>query len=135
MLFASTSNGSMQNTSLIIRPLLVFIFPNAPEETITAYHGFIRKLAHLTEYGILAFWASRASSTSAVNFLRKFWFVFAFILIVLVASTDEYNQSFDSLRTSSIYDVLLDALGGFLMIVFFALYQRFYRKKYSAVRL
>lgn len=129
VLFASTSEGSMQNTSRIIRPLLIFLFPNAPDETINAYHGFIRKLAHLTEYAILAFWAARGFSNSAINILRNFWFVFAFILVFVVASVDEYNQSFNSLRTSSIYDVLLDALGGILMIVLFSIYRRRYRKK------
>lgn len=128
MLFASTANGSMQNTSRVIRPLLIFLFPNSPEETINAYHGYIRKLAHLTEYAILAFWAARAFSTSALNLLRKFWFIFAFALVFVVASIDEYNQSFDSLRTSSIYDVLLDALGGALMIGFLMIYKYRFQK-------
>lgn len=116
ILFASTSYGASSRSSLIVRPLLHFLFPSASEETITIYHAFIRKLAHLTEYSILAFWASRAFWNSAKTILQKYWFAFAFLIVVLLASIDEYNQSFDSLRTSSIYDVLLDALGGAAMI-------------------
>ncbi len=129
VLFASTTQGAMQNTSRFIRPLLVFLFPNAPEETLNIYHGYVRKLAHLTEYAILAFWASRAFSTSSVRFLQKFRFVFALALVISVASIDEYNQSFNSLRTGSIYDVLLDISGGTLMIIFFAIYKDRYKRK------
>lgn len=118
VLFASTTTGSMNNTSLIIRPLLEFLFPNAPEATLVIYHGYIRKMAHLTEYGILAFWASFAFSNSSVKFLRKYWYFPAFAIVVFIASIDEYNQSFDISRTGSIYDVLLDTTGGLLMILF-----------------
>ncbi len=128
VLFASTAQGSMQNTSHLIRPILVFLFPNSSDETINAYHAIVRKLAHLTEYAILAFWACRAFWSSAVEFLRRFWFVFALILVFLIASVDEYNQSFDILRTGSVYDVLLDVAGGTLMIVFLAIYKRMSEK-------
>jgi VanZ family protein len=117
ILLASTTQGAMSNTSRFIRPLLIFLFPNAPEEILIVYHGYIRKLAHLTEYAILAFWASRAFSTSSVKFLQKYWFVISFVLVLFVASIDEYNQSFNALRTGSIYDVLLDASGGLLMLI------------------
>jgi VanZ family protein len=123
VLFASTSQGAMQNTSRFIRPLLVFLFPNAPEETLIIYHGYIRKLAHFTEYAILAFWASRAFSTSSIKFLQKFWFIFSLALVFLVASIDEYNQSFDVLRTGSIYDALLDVCGGLAMILILLFYK------------
>ncbi|MDQ3062793.1 MAG: VanZ family protein, partial [Acidobacteriota bacterium] len=117
ILFLSTSQASMSNTSRFIRPLLEFLFPNTPEETLIVYHGFIRKLAHLSEYAILAFFAVRAFSSSSVNFLQKYWLVASLALVFLVASIDEYNQSFNSLRTGSIYDVWLDVSGGLLMII------------------
>ena len=107
----------MSNTSHFIRPLLVFLFPNAPEENLVLYQVYIRKFAHLTEYAILAFWASRAFSASSVKFLQTHWFIFSFGLVLFVASIDEYNQSFNSLRTGSIYDVLVDATGGLLMLI------------------
>jgi VanZ family protein len=108
----SSTIGASQNTSRIIRPLLEWLFPSSDAAVLDIYHGYIRKLAHFTEYGMLAFFASRAFWLSSKTFLRKFWFVWAFLFVVFVASADEYNQSFNSLRTSSIYDILLDALGG-----------------------
>lgn len=117
ILLASTTQGALSNTSHFIRPLLIFLFPNSPEEVLIVYHGYVRKLAHLTEYAILAFWAARAFSTSSVKILQKYWFVISFVLVLFVASIDEYNQSFNALRTGSVYDVLLDASGGLLMLI------------------
>lgn len=129
IMFLSTSQASMSNTSRFIRPLLAFLFPNAPEETLNVYHAYIRKAAHFTEYAILAFWASRAFVCSSQEFLRRFWFAFAFVLVLLVASTDETNQRFLISRTGSIYDVLLDACGGLAMILFFYLAMKYRRSE------
>jgi len=129
ILFASTTQGAMSNTSRFIRPLLEFLFPNAPEETLILYHGYIRKLAHLSEYAILAFWASRAFWSSSVEFLQRYWFIFSLALVFLVASIDEYNQSFNLLRTGSIYDVWLDVSGGLLMIIVLKVWAVFNARK------
>ncbi len=129
ILFASTTQGAMSNTSRFIRPLLEFLFPNAPEETLILYHGYIRKLAHLSEYAILAFWASRAFWSSSVEFLQRYWFIFSLALVFLVASIDEYNQSFNLLRTGSIYDVWLDVTGGLLMIMVLKVWAVFKARK------
>jgi len=88
ILFLSSSQASMSNTSRFIRPLLEFLFPSASEETLILYHGYIRKLAHLTEYAGLAFWAFRAFSNSNLKNLRRFWFIFAFLLVILIALID-----------------------------------------------
>jgi len=123
ILFLSTSQASMSNTSRFIRPLLEFLFPSASEETLILYHGYIRKLAHLTEYAGLAFWAFWAFSNSNLKNLRRLWFVFAFLLVLLIASIDEINQSYLTSRTGSLYDVLLDAAGGLIMLIFLTLYR------------
>ena len=128
ILFLSTGQASMSNTSRFVRPLLEFLFPDAPEEILKIYHGYVRKLAHVTVYAILGFWASRAFFGSGQNLLRHFWFAFAFLLVCLVASIDETNQSFLDSRTGSIYDVLLDVSGGLAMITFFYLTLK-YRKQ------
>ena len=124
ILFLSTGQASMSNTSRFVRPLLEFLFPGTPEEILIVYHGYIRKLAHVTVYAVLAFWASRAFVGSSREFLRRFWFVVAFATVLLVASVDETNQSFINSRTGSIYDVLLDSFGGAIGILLFALIWR-----------
>jgi len=125
---ASSNTGSMSSTSRFIRPFLEFLFPGTPEEILVAYHGYIRKFAHFAEYFVLAFFAARAFSGSSNKWLRKFWFVFALVLVVVTATADETNQSFLASRTSSVYDVLLDSLGGLSMILFFGLYRYFFSK-------
>ncbi len=121
----SSKQASMSQTSIFIRPLLEFLFPNSPEETLKIYHNYIRKLAHLTEYGILAFWASRAFSNSAKSFLQKNWFAVSLGLVALIATLDEINQSFLASRTGSLIDVLLDCIGGLLMLMLILLYKLF----------
>lgn len=125
--FLSSGQGATTQTSRFIRPLLEFLFPNAADETLSVIHGCIRKFAHFAEYAALAFLASRAFWGSSINRLRKFWWLAAFILIALTASFDEYNQSFNSARTGSVYDVFIDLSGGLTMILFLA----FFKKKFS----
>lgn len=115
--------GASKNTSLFIRPLLEWLFPAASAATLDIYHGYIRKLAHFTEYGILSFLGARAFWHSSQTFLRKFWFVWTFLIVATVASADEYNQSFNPLRTSSVYDSLLDASGGLFAIAAFFIFK------------
>lgn len=116
--FASSTAGASKNTSIFIRPLLEWLFSSASPETITIYHGYIRKFAHFFEYALLTFFASRAFGSSSKNVLKENWFVFSVVFVALIASIDEFNQSFNSQRTGTIYDVLLDCFGGICMILF-----------------
>ncbi len=134
VLLASTGSASMSETSRFIRPLLHFLFPGAPEETLVIYHGFIRKFAHFAEYAVLGFWAARAFWSSSIQFLQKFWFVFTFFVVLLIALLDEYNQSFNTARTGSIYDVMLDCAGGLAVILLLCLYRFSTRKSIWIVR-
>ena len=110
--------GSMKETSRIIRPLLEFLFPSASPETLTFYHGYIRKLAHLTEYAVLAFLAIRALSATTIVKLREYRFTIAILLVLVVASLDEFHQSFETSRTSAVWDVVLDVIGGSMAATF-----------------
>jgi VanZ family protein len=126
--FLSTDNGSVSNTGSIVRQILRFFLPSTPEETLAVYHIFVRKLAHFTEYAILAFWASRAFIRSRKELLSIIWFLWAFGIVMLVAIIDEFNQSFNSNRTGSIGDVLLDCFGGMSLIIGYLTF-RFLSKK------
>lgn len=114
----SSSTGSMSNTSRFIRPFLEWFFPGTPEEILIGYHGYLRKFAHFAVYAVLAFWAWRAFWRSSKAVLCRYWFIWAFLTVALTASLDEFNQSFNTLRTGAVYDVLLDTSGGVCMILF-----------------
>lgn len=112
VLFASSANFSASNTSRIIRPLLLWLFPRISEASIQSVHFYVRKAAHFTEYAVLALLAARAFRTSGLTALRRAWWLAAFALVAAVALADEYHQSFLPSRTGSIYDSLLDMAGG-----------------------
>src|SRR4051794_2308365 len=97
--FLSSEQGSMAQTSRFIGPLLHFLFPTTAEETIELYHFYIRKAAHVTEYGILALLAWRAFSFRA-NISRVYRWLLPVGLVLLIASLDEFNQSFEPSRGS-----------------------------------
>ena len=108
----STGQASMEETSLIIRPILKFLFPTAPDVTLNLYHGYIRKLAHFTEYAVLAFLGLRAVAGWSTDRLRRASLLITVLFVAVIASIDEYHQSFVPSRTSSFWDVLLDISGG-----------------------
>jgi VanZ family protein len=120
----SSGQGSMSRTSLIIRPILEFLFPSASEQTLLLYHGYVRKFAHFFEYAVLGFLACRAFTGSLQNLVRKHGYVFAIGLLIVVAVLDEINQSFNPARTGSPFDVLIDLSGGFSAIGLFYLFAR-----------
>jgi VanZ family protein len=121
VLFASTANFSASNTSRIIRPLLLRLFPHISEASINQVHFYVRKTAHFTEYALLALLAGRALRTSGLAALRRSWWLVSFALVAVVALVDEYHQSFLPSRTGTIYDSLLDMTGGATALLCFAL--------------
>ena len=124
ILFASTDGFSAGNTSRIIRPLLLWLFPEITETQLATAHLLTRKTAHFVEYAILAFLARRAFITSTREFLKNHWFALSLILVVVVAVIDELHQSFVPARTGSIYDSGIDIAGGLTVLLVCWLYQR-----------
>jgi VanZ family protein len=122
--FASTSEFSAANTSQIVRPLLLWLFPNISEARIAAIHFLTRKGAHFTEYAILAFLARRAFITSSRDFIQRHWFQLGLALVVLYALLDEYHQSFVPSRTPSIYDSAIDIAGGLTVLLMFKVHHQ-----------
>ena len=115
--YLSSSSGSMTATSRFIRPLLEFLFPASSEEVLLTFHFYIRKLGHISVYAILGFFAVRAFLQRSKVAPVKFAFAMASIVVLAVAVADEFNQSFNTSRTSSAGDVLLDCIGGLFAIV------------------
>jgi VanZ family protein len=110
--YASTDSFSASNTSRIIGPLILWLFPHTTAETLATIQFFTRKIAHFTEYAILGFLAARAFRTSPRPAIRGHWFLICATLVVVYALMDEYHQSFVPSRTASIFDSLIDMAGG-----------------------
>ncbi|HYN25422.1 MAG TPA: VanZ family protein [Pyrinomonadaceae bacterium] len=118
--FASSNEFSAINTSRVVRPLLLWLFPNITEESIRLAHVLVRKAAHITEYAILGWLAARAFTGSSREFLRQRWFLAGLLLIVLHSLLDEYHQSLVPSRTGSLYDSGIDIAGGLIGLIGFA---------------
>jgi len=129
VLFASSSSFSASNTSRIIRPLLLWLFPEISEESLAYVHFLVRKAAHFSEYALLALLAARAFRTSQKPKLKELWWLAAFALVACVALVDEYHQSFLPSRTGTVYDSLLDMTGGAVALSCAALWLARKRRK------
>jgi VanZ family protein len=117
ILIGSSDLLSASHTStLLVRPLH-FLFPGASSSTLAKIHFGFRKLAHLTEYAILAILAARAFRDSSRELLRSRWFWVSFLLVAAFSLGDEFRQSFVSSRTASIYDSLIDSTGGLIGLI------------------
>ncbi len=127
--FASTNQLSASNTSLILRPLLIWLIPSISEDQLALAHFVVRKLAHFAEYAVLGLLAARAYRDSSRPFLRAHWFLFALLLVILYALSDELHQYFVPSRTGSIYDSLIDMAGGLTAISLLALRRRRKRRE------
>ena len=111
--FASSDEFNAGNTSRIIGPLILWLFPITSPETLAVVHFVMRKIAHFTEYAILGFLAARAFRTSTQR-----WFLICAALVVVYALLDEYHQSFVPSRTASIFDSFIDMAGGLAALIF-----------------
>ena len=113
--FFSTDSFSSDQTSRFIVPILKFLAPNLSAVQVEFWHHVVRKAAHITEYcvlGILIYRALRLDVRSPAT-LR----VVTVASVALVALLDEFHQSFVPSRTSSIFDVGYDCIGGVMAIL------------------
>lgn len=90
------------------------LFPNVPftHPSFAHYEMLVRKIAHLLEYGALGMWLwfFKLSLGASNRKISGWWLVMA---VFLVGALDEFLQSC-SQRTGTVYDVLIDLLGGVL---------------------
>ena len=122
--YASTGGFSAINTSRIISPLLLWLFPNTTPETLAAVHFGIRKASHFGEYCLLGLLSARAFRKSSHLVVQRHWFLVALLLIAVYALLDEYHQSFVASRTGSIYDSFIDMVGGLTALIFIHQFKR-----------
>ena len=123
----SSSLLSSGNTSRVLYPLLHYLF-GMDHRHFEHYHFYIRKGGHVFGYGLLSFllfraWRetipSRESRRWALN-----WAGLAVLGTAVVASLDEWHQSFLPSRTGVWQDVVLDTCAGIavqLLVFFFYL--------------
>jgi VanZ family protein len=111
----SSNLASSNNTSRILYPLLHFLF-GTDLARFEHLHFYIRKGGHVFGYGLLSILLFRAwrETLPVVNGARWTlrWTTLAVLGTALVASLDEWHQSFIPSRTGTPWDVLLDTCAG-----------------------
>lgn len=116
---------SAEHTSRFFVPFLRWIAPRISAESIASLQFAVRKAAHLAEYAVLALLLCRALSRGTnLKWSLAIVSVCAGIACVLVATGDEFRQSFVASRGASPWDGMIDGAGailGLLIYVRFAL--------------
>ena len=101
---------------------VIFYFSSIPHlqiEKLGIWDTIFRKIAHATEYGVLAFLALRLGLRQEKR--KVFVLVIVIVFCALYAWSDEWHQSLVAGRTFSVWDITIDSLGA---IVFGLLYYR-----------
>ncbi len=115
--------GSAKNTLGLVKWLLSWI-PGLTLGQIYLIHGYLRKLGHLTAYGLLFFFWFRAFRGHFQPAPR--WSpLWSLALCLAVACLDEGHQAFFQSRTGSPRDVVLDMTGaGISALIILAIWRR-----------
>ena len=117
---ASGDSGSFSHSSRIIGPIVRWLFPQFSDEAVHAIVVLVRKCAHPTEYAVLALLLWRAMRKPKPDDNRPWQWSeagLAFALTALYAASDEFHQLCVPSRQGSIWDVLLDSLGGAIALL------------------
>ena len=112
---ASSDSNSFARSSRILAPLLHWLFPHLPEDTVNLIVLLGRKGAHLTEYAVLALLLWRAWRRPVKNDARPWdWREARLVLlsVALYAASDEFHQLFVPSRDAAVHDVFIDTAGG-----------------------
>jgi hypothetical protein len=111
----STAMLSAHNTSRILYPILHFLF-GMNWVRFEFWHFYIRKGGHVVGYAILSIllfraWRATLPAATHANWMLR-WANIAMLGTALVASLDEWHQSFIPSRTGAVRDVVLDTCAG-----------------------
>lgn len=119
--YMSHQIGDMSSNSSSTIVNMISYFIDIPSTYIPTVELCIRKLAHISEYAILAWLVFQAS----IPFTKKPYLV-TFLLSVGYACSDEFHQYFIPGRAATITDVLIDSIG---IIFTLTLLYFFYKKR------
>lgn len=98
---------------------VIFAFseiPTIPMSTVTWQEFLIKKSAHIVEFGIFAILLYRALLGTGAK--KGDAFKYSLTASIIYGILDEYHQSFTPGRTSTIRDVMFDALGAYIGLLF-----------------
>lgn len=126
--FLSTDSFSSEHTSLIIEPLLRWLYPAISPVGLELANHLVRKSAHFVEYFIfciLLYHGIRATRRDSRSWHWS-WALLAWFIAAFYSVLDEVHQIFVASRGPSPWDSLLDSTGAlFALLVLFVFYRRY----------
>jgi VanZ family protein len=125
----STSYLSSHNTGRFLYPLLHSLF-GIDHASFEPLHLFLRKSGHVFGYGLLSIlffraWRETLPAQGGARWTFR-WAAIAVLGTFLVASLDEWHQSYLPSRTGTVRDVILDTCAGIAAQVAIFLAHRWY---------
>jgi VanZ family protein len=125
----STETFGSDRTSGPFRHIFEFLFGHVSDANWSIIHHIVRKTGHFLGYGFIG-----------LAWLRAWWFTLphsrfiqdAFLALLgtaLVASCDEWHQTFLPNRTGTPWDVVLDCTGAIVLQLLVYLYMRSFKPK------
>lgn len=101
---------------LILFLLLIFVMSSLPGETISGISfKFSDKILHAGAYFVLYFLFHHSlSKQEKFGFIKENAFLLAFLFTLLYAASDEFHQMYNPTRNADVYDLVADAVGGFI---------------------
>ena len=119
------------HTSSPLRFLFEAIFGPVSDARWDVIHHMIRKCGHFTGYGLLGLVWLRAWWMTLALRVSGFWTpaVLGFAGTALVASWDEWHQTYLPNRTGSPWDVLLDCCGAVTALLVVYAFVRIFRQE------
>lgn len=99
---------------------IIFYFSHQPDLKSSlpdSWDLIFRKIAHISEYAVLAFLLMRTFIHHKMA--RKNAAILALIIAVCYAIGDEYHQIFITGRSGCVRDVLIDSIGIFFIAIFY----------------
>ena len=121
----STDTFSSEHTSRLLYPLLHFLM-GLDVARFEVVHHYLRKIGHFVGFFTLSFFLFRAwRATLRLPWAPRWalqWSAIAFCMSALVASLDEWHQTFIPSRTGAVKDVVLDSCAALTAQVLIFLY-------------
>ena len=127
--WASADAASGHRGSRLLGPLLRWCLPEASPQRIDEIIFVLRKVAHVSEYAVLAWLAQRLflaldmAATASRRMIRSALLAWPFC--VVYAISDEWHQTFVPTRVGTPWDVLIDSAGAALGLAVVAVWRRF----------
>lgn len=119
----STDYLSAEHTGRFLYPILHFLF-GMDRKHFMVLHHYLRKTGHFVGYFILSSLLFRAwkATLRLPSAWAMRWATIALFMTALVASLDEWHQTFLPSRTGAFRDVVLDSIGALTAQCFIYLY-------------